>query len=58
MLDHGREIAVVVEQGHIVLDAPGADDDIRILADRNTKPTQASIVCCGADGDRLIQDGP
>ena len=37
MLRHGREIAIVVEQDVMVLDAERADDDVRRLADCNAQ---------------------
>ena len=47
---HGREVAVIVEQGMTVFDAEGPDDEIGGLADRNAQFAQFAIV--PADGNR------
>src|SRR3984893_14079306 len=53
MARHGMEIAIVVEQGPAVLDAPGADQEVDGLADSDPAPAQGAEIARRRDSDRV-----
>src|SRR5712671_4593272 len=53
MARHRKKIAVIVEQGPAVLDAPGPDQQVDGLADGDPAPAQRAEIAGSRDSDRL-----
>jgi hypothetical protein len=48
MLLHGREIAVIVQQGVTMLDAEGADDDVGGFPNGDPQVSESTVILSGA----------
>lgn len=55
MLNHRLEIAVLMEEGVSTLDAEGADDEIRRLANCYAEASQAPIILGGLRRERGVE---
>jgi hypothetical protein len=57
MLREGREVAILLQQLMIVLDAIGGDDDVGRSPNREAEPPERSIISRASNGELGIEHG-